>query len=90
MSMSNSVHYVRKQVNTKSLLGRPARIEMLQEKDQPTDKLQVADDDLERAQMQNKPTKGFSFNNNIYNNYNPSHIIEAISPARRLLPKMDQ
>ena len=49
MSMSNSVHYVRKQVNTKSLLGRPARIEMLQEKDQPTDKLQMANDELERA-----------------------------------------
>ena len=34
--------------------------------------------------------KSFNFNNNIYNNFTPDYSIESVSPAKRLLPKIDQ
>ena len=34
--------------------------------------------------------RSFNFNNNIYNNFAPEHSIDYVSPAKRLLPKMDQ
>ncbi len=37
-----------------------------------------------------KNARAFSFNSNIYNAYNPTHMIESVSPAKRLLPKADQ
>ncbi len=82
-------------MNTKSLLGRPALIEMLQERKQisPSNNRDGSRESepvkhpvTERA----KHARAFSFNSNIYNAYNPTHTIESVSPAKRLLPKADQ
>ena len=46
----------------------------------------------EKAKLEegSQKAKVFTFNNNIYSNYNPDYIIETVSPAKRLLPKIDQ
>ena len=36
-----------------------------------------------------KQGHSFSFNNNIYNNFNAEHSIEHVAPAKRLLPRID-
>lgn len=82
------MHYVRQQVNTKSLLGRPALIEMLQEKDQSHERSQQ--DLTGKSSPDRQEQKGFSFNNNIYNNYNPDHAVDTEPSSKRLLSKADQ
>ena len=90
------MQYVHTQVNTKSLLGRPALIGMLQEsrKGSPTRSNSPQDSafDMQLKQKAHETVKEqpFSFNNNIYNNFAPDHSIDSVSPAVRLLPKLDQ
>ena len=84
-------------VNTKSLLGRQALIGMLQEsrKGSPTRSNSPFQEDDRQASPSkeggtSKRENSFSFNNNIYNNFNPDHSIDQVKPIKRLLPRIDQ
>ena len=83
-------------VNTKSLLGRPALIGQLMENKpkgspKPAGSPTIAEEAVDaQTRLFGGGKKTLNFNNNIYNNFTPDYSIESVSPAKRLLPKIDQ
>ena len=95
-------HFVHSKVNTKSLLGRQALIGILQEKVSYQNTPARANspfisssalpaEEGPSSAIGESGNAGFSFNNNIYNNFSPSHSIDQVDdPSSRMHSTQDR